>query len=166
MQGLDLYKDSFFFFFFYHVGNMLSDEKSFAQHHLVAFVAGQWINAWLDQSFSCGFGRGQETQMLLWEGGGYLEEGGRLKREDKPCCFYSFPHEVAFSVPFLLSASFLPLNGEHSIPPPYVASPRPHRTEVRVTAELPRTVGAGSGQLLLFIRAMVNTHHPSKGWNK
>lgn len=42
-------------------------------------------------------------QMLLWKG------GGRLKREGKLCCFYNFPRGVAFSVPLLLSASFLPL---------------------------------------------------------
>lgn len=58
-----------------------------------------------------------------------LDDGGRFKRKGKPCCFYNFPHGVAFSVPLLLGASFLPLNGEHSIPPPCTASPLPHGTE-------------------------------------
>lgn len=77
-QGLE----KILFFPFYHLGNMFSDEKSFAQRHLVAFVADRWINAWLDQSFLGGFGRGPGMQPLPWMRGvlPHLEEGGRLNR--------------------------------------------------------------------------------------
>lgn len=45
-------------------------------------------------------------KMLFWEGGVYLDEGERLKREDKLRYFYDFPHGVTLAVPLLLSAFF------------------------------------------------------------
>lgn len=43
------------------------------------------------------FGRGRGIKTLLWEGGVYLEEGERLQRKGKLCCFYNLPPEAAFS---------------------------------------------------------------------
>lgn len=59
------------------------------------------------------------------EGGVYLEDDRKLKREGKLCCLYNFPRGVAFFVPLLLRASCLTLTmGNTAFPSSLLPQPR------------------------------------------